>query len=78
MHAMTKDSKFADLRRRMAAIERELHARIDNAKSVVASDACSLVDMRLKNPKNAPLCLTFSQAQDVLQGGDRAPHLFLQ
>jgi hypothetical protein len=39
---------------------------------------CSLVDACLKNPKKAPLCLTFSQAQDALPGGDRAPHLIPQ
>jgi hypothetical protein len=33
IHAMTKDSKFSDLQRRMAAIEQELHERTDNRAS---------------------------------------------
>jgi hypothetical protein len=32
-------SKLSDLRRRMAAVEQELHERTDNARSVVPSDA---------------------------------------
>jgi hypothetical protein len=61
-----------DLKRRMAAIERQLLERTENATPAMP---CSIVDMRLKNPKNAPLCLTFSHAQDASSGGDRAPHL---
>jgi hypothetical protein len=36
---------------------------------------CSLVDACSKNLKKTPLCLIFSQAQDGLQGSERALHL---
>jgi hypothetical protein len=65
-------AKFSDLRRRMAAIEQELHER---RESVVHSDAMFTSGQTLENPKKAPLCLIFSQAQDAFSGGDRAPHL---
>jgi hypothetical protein len=64
-----------DLRRRMAAIEQKLHERAGNASLSCPAMPCSLVDVRLKKPKNAPLCLIFSQAQDASKGGERAPHL---
>jgi hypothetical protein len=68
-------SKFSDLRRRMAAIEQELHERTDNASLSCPAMPCSLVDTRFKNPKKAPLCLTLSHARDAFQGGDRTLHL---
>jgi hypothetical protein len=68
-------SRFSDLRRRMAAIERELHERTDSASPSCPAMPCSLVDTCCKKPKKAPLCLTLSHAQDAFQRGDRAPHL---
>ena len=44
-------SKFSDLRRRMAAIEQEIHERTDNASLSCPAMPCSLVDIRFKNPK---------------------------
>jgi hypothetical protein len=55
----------------MAAIEQELH----EPESIVPSDAVFTSGQTLENPKKAPLCLIFSQAQDAFSGGDRAPHL---
>jgi hypothetical protein len=43
--------------------------------SVVFRDAVFTSGHTLEKPKKAPLCLTFSHAQDAFQGGDRAPHL---
>ena len=45
--------------------------------SVVPSHAVFTSEQTLENPKNAPLCLTFSQTQDPFSGGARAPHLVL-
>ena len=68
-------SKFAVLKRRMAAIKEELHERTETAGPSCPAVPCSLVDTRFKKPKKAPLCLTFSRVQDAFQGGERAPHL---
>jgi hypothetical protein len=43
--------------------------------SVVPSDGVFISGHALENPKNAPLCLTFSQARDAFSGGDRTSHL---
>jgi hypothetical protein len=59
----------------MAVIEQELHERTDKASLSCPAMLCSLVDIRCKNPKKAPLCLTLPHAQDALQRGDRAPQL---
>jgi hypothetical protein len=59
----------------MAAIEQELHERTDNTSLSCPATPRSLVYTRFKNPKKAPLCLTFSQAQDLFSGSDLAPHL---
>jgi hypothetical protein len=43
--------------------------------SVVPSHAVFTSEQTIEKPKKAPLCLTFSHAQDAFQDGDRAPHL---
>ena len=75
IHAMTKDSRFSDLRRRMAAVEQELHERTDNAKAVVPSDAVFTSGQTLDKPKKGATLSHFFQAQDPFQGGAPAPHL---
>jgi hypothetical protein len=68
-------SKFSHVRRRMAAIEQRLHERSDDKRLSCPAMPCPQVDIRSKNPKKAPLCLTYSHAEDAFPGGDRAPHL---
>jgi hypothetical protein len=50
-------SKFSDLRRRMAAIEQQLHERPDNARSVVPSDALVTSGHTIQKPEK---CATLS------------------
>ena len=54
-------AKFSDLRRRMAAIEQQLHERTDNTESVVLSDAMFTSGHTLEKPhKRATLSHFFS------------------
>jgi hypothetical protein len=68
-------SDLSHLKRRMAAIKEELHEQPDNAGPSCPAVPCSLVDTRIESSKNAPLCLTFAQAQDTFQHGEHDPHL---
>ena len=68
-------SDFSHLKRRMAAIKEELHEHPDNAGPSCPAVPCSVVDTRVESSKNAPLCLTFAQAQDTFQHGEHDPHL---
>jgi hypothetical protein len=67
--------KLSHLKRRMAAIKEKLHEHADNASPSCAATQCSPMNARAENSKNAPLCLTFSQAQEPFQHGDNDPHL---
>jgi hypothetical protein len=62
--------EFAVLKRRISAIKNELHERTETAGPSCNAASCSLVDACSKNPKKAPFCLIFSQAQGGFQGGD--------
>ncbi len=68
-------SDLSHLKRRMAAIKEELHEQADNSGPSCPAVPCSLVDTRMESSKNAPLCLTFGQAQDTFQHGEHDPHL---